>query len=83
MLSMKEEMEKIRGVKYLFVTALHIKEHPTHQNLDQAIDFVHNVGAENAWFLHMSHRMGLHAEMDRTLPDGMHLAYDGMKIDLL
>lgn len=79
----REEFEKIRGVKYLFITALHIKEHPTHQNLAQAIEFVREAGAENAWFLHMSHRIGLHAEMDATLPEGMHLAYDGMKIDLL
>lgn len=77
----QDELDKIQGIKNLFVTALHIKEHPTHQNLEQAIDFAHSIQAENTWFLHMSHRMGLHAEMDKSLPKGFHLAYDGLQIN--
>lgn len=78
----REEMDKIMGIKYLFVTALHMKEHPTHQNLEQAIGFVRDVHAENAWFLHMSHRIGFHSETDATLPCGMHLAFDGLQINI-
>lgn len=78
----QDELDKLQGIKNLFVTALHIKEHPTHQNLEQAIQFARDVHAQNTWFLHMSHRMGLHAEMDKALPEGIHLAYDGMQMEI-
>ncbi|MGYP000525618137 len=28
----------------------------------------------------MSHDMGLHAEVERKLPENIHLAYDGLEI---
>ena len=29
----------------------------------------------------MSHQMGLHAEVEKLLPEHVHLAYDGLVID--
>jgi phosphoribosyl 1,2-cyclic phosphate phosphodiesterase len=30
----------------------------------------------------MSHRLGLHGEIDKELPEGIKLAYDGLEIEI-
>jgi len=75
------QVELIRGSKVLVVNALHTKEHPTHQNLRQAVLFSERIGAEQTWFVHMSHRVGLHDFVDARLGGRMHLAYDGLEIE--
>ena len=34
-----------------------------------------------AYFTHMSHQMGLHAEIESELPEGIHLAWDGLTLE--
>ena len=75
------EFEKLRGTKYLVVNALHHKEHRTHLNFREALDFVARVAPEQAWFTHMSHRMGLAQMMATQLPPGVALGYDGLEIE--
>ncbi len=75
------ELDKVRSSKYLIVNALHHNTHPTHMNLEEALTFAETIAAEQTWFTHMSHRMGLAAEVEPTLPPNVHLAFDGMKID--
>ena len=72
----------LKEVDTLIVNALRFTTHPTHQSISEAIDFARKVGARVTYFIHMSHQAGLHAETDRNLPEGMHLAYDGMQIEL-
>lgn len=74
------EKEKIRGSKYLVVNALHHKEHHSHLNLQEALEFVREIAPEQAFLTHMSHRMGLHEEVNSSLPTGVSLAYDGLQI---
>lgn len=77
-----EEFRKLRGLRYLVINALHHKEHHSHLNLEQALEFTQRVGAEYTYFTHISHRMGLHAEVDDQLPEGVHLAYDGLRVEV-
>ncbi len=76
------EVEKLRGVEVLVVNALGHREHISHFNLAQAIDLARRVGAPRTFLTHMSHRMGLYADIDPTLPEGVHLAYDGLTIKI-
>lgn len=76
------QVDLIKGVDTLIVNALHTKEHPTHQNLQQAIFFAERVGARRTFFIHMSHRIGFHAWINARLPQGMALAHDGLTITL-
>jgi phosphoribosyl 1,2-cyclic phosphate phosphodiesterase len=76
------EVEKLLGVETLVVNALGHKEHISHFNLEQALELSRRVGARATWLTHIAHRMGLYADIDPTLPPGVHLAYDGLTIEI-
>lgn len=75
-------MEKLRGLDTLVINALRIKEHPTHMNLHDCMSVINEVKPKRAYLTHLSHDMGLHAEVSRMLPEGVTIATDGLSIDL-
>lgn len=82
MLSMPEESyEQLDGIEILIINALRLKAHPTHQTLDDALAVVKRLHPKVTYLMHMSHHMGLHAEIQRRLPDTVFLAYDGLEIE--
>ncbi|MEJ0101835.1 MAG: MBL fold metallo-hydrolase [Bacteroidota bacterium] len=76
------EKEKIRGSEVVVLNALRKQAHISHFTLGEAIDLVNELGVPTAYFTHLSHQMGLHEEIEHELPDGMHLAYDGLQLDI-
>jgi phosphoribosyl 1,2-cyclic phosphate phosphodiesterase len=77
-----EEMEKIRGSKILVVNALRPQLHHSHFTLQQALEVVGEIKPEQAYFTHISHLLGKHEAVQATLPDGVFLAYDGLKVSV-
>jgi len=75
------EFKKLEGVKYLIVTALHHHKHPTHMNLEESLAFVEKLAPERAWLMHVSHQMGLAAELNPKLPERVKLAHDGLVVE--
>jgi phosphoribosyl 1,2-cyclic phosphate phosphodiesterase len=75
------ELEKIKGSKILVLNALQKTEHISHFTLSQALEIIDLVQPEKAYLTHISHRMGLHTEVSKELPQNVFLAYDGLKID--
>ncbi len=69
----------LEGTKTLVLDMLRFRHHPTHLNLDQAIEIADRVDAKQTYFTHMTHCIG-HGEVDATLPAKMNLAYDGLSI---
>ncbi len=76
------EIEKISGTKVLVVNALQQAPHISHFTLDEAIAFAQRIGASQTYFTHISHKLGLHEEVERELPKGISLAYDGLVLDM-
>ena len=76
------EKEKIRGSKVMVVNALRKEKHISHYNLHEAIQLVHELEIPEAYFTHISHQLGRHQEVESRLPPGMHLAYDGLMLNL-
>jgi phosphoribosyl 1,2-cyclic phosphate phosphodiesterase len=74
-----ESWKHLRGLKTLVLDALRHRHHPTHFTLGQAVSVAHEVGAEQTYFVHMAHDLP-HARTDADLPEGMHLAYDGLTL---
>ncbi len=74
------EKEKIKGSKILVLNTLRKQKHISHFTLGEAIDIVNELQIPEAWFTHLSHQMGTHAETESELPDEMRIAYDGLKL---
>lgn len=78
----EEEKEKIKGSDVLVLNALRILPHPAHFTLHQAIDLALELKAGTTYFTHISHLLGTHEEIEKDLPPGIFLAYDGLKIEV-
>lgn len=78
----EEEIEKLTGLDVLIVSALHHKAHHSHMNLEEALDLIGRLGPKQAYLTHISHHMGLHSDIDKQLPPGVNLGYDGLLIEI-
>ncbi len=78
----EEELKKLTHTKVLVVNALRHKPHHSHFNLEEALSFIKRINPEKAYLTHISHLLGFHQEVEKTLPKNVHLAYDNLKIDL-
>jgi len=77
-----EEKEKIRGSKIFVVNVLRKQSHISHFSLGEAIDLVQELEIPVVYFTHISHQLGLHQAIEAELPDNIHLAYDGLVINV-
>ena len=77
-----EELEKIKGSKVVVVNALRIEPHISHFNLEEALAFIDLIQPEKAYLTHISHLLGFHDEIEKSLPSNVHLAYDNLTITI-
>ena len=75
------EKEKIKGSEVLVINALRKEKHISHYNLEEAIALVQELDVPEAYFTHISHQLGRHAEVEKGLPSGTHLGYDGLVLE--
>ena len=77
------EIEKLRGVEVLVINALrYSKPHKTHQTVLEALEIVDKLKPREVYFTHLMHHIGLHAKIEKCLPPGVHLAYDGLEVEI-
>ncbi len=76
------ELEKVYGSKILVLDALQRLPHISHFTLDQAVTLAKRVGADRTYLVHISHKLGLHREVEKELPGNIRLGYDGLQINL-
>lgn len=77
-----EEIAKLDGVNTLVINALRWEKHSSHFSVDEAVEIIKRIVPKRAYLTHMSHRIGLHSELETRLPQGIYPAYDGLKIDI-
>lgn len=78
----QKTINRIKGVDTLVINALRIKEHLSHFNLDQALEIVNAINPRITYLTHLSHQMGFHEEVEKTLPKNVKIAYDGLTITI-
>jgi phosphoribosyl 1,2-cyclic phosphate phosphodiesterase len=78
----ENEREKIKGSEVLVLNALRKEKHISHFTLSEALVVVNQLNIPVAYFTHMSHQIGKHADVNEMLPANMQLAWDGLQIHL-
>jgi phosphoribosyl 1,2-cyclic phosphate phosphodiesterase len=73
-----EEREKINNSEIIVLNALRREPHIAHFNLEEAVQMAKELGVPKAYFTHISHQLGRHSDINKELPAGMELAYDGL-----
>ena len=71
----------LQGLDVLILDCLRLSPHATHLSLDEAIETARLVAAGRTLFTHLSHQLE-HEDTNQGLPQGMELAYDGLRISL-
>ncbi len=77
----EETAERLEGLQLLVIDALRRKPHRSHFSVEQALGQIERLRPRRALLTHLSHELD-HAELERELPDGVGVAYDGMVIEL-
>ncbi len=74
-------VQSLRGVPVLVLDALRPRPHPTHLTIEQAVAVAGRVEAGLTLLTHISHETE-HASVEKTLPAGVRLAWDGMRVEI-
>jgi phosphoribosyl 1,2-cyclic phosphate phosphodiesterase len=77
-----ESKALLQGLDVLIVDALRHKPHPTHFSLEEAVEAARELAPKQTYFTHMSHDIE-HEAVNASLPAGMQLAYDGLRLPLV
>ena len=77
-----KELNKIYNLDTLVLNALRFEPHPTHLNIDEAIQIINKIKPNKTYLTHISHNMGFHDEVSKKLPENVYLSYDGLEIDV-
>ncbi|MEP7263761.1 MAG: MBL fold metallo-hydrolase [Bacteroidota bacterium] len=75
------ELKKIAGTEVLVLNALRKEEHVSHLTLNEAIAISGKINPVKTYFTHISHQLGTTATINRELPTGMELAFDGLVLE--
>jgi len=75
------QREMARGSDLVVLDALRPEPHPSHMNIEEAIETALDIGAPQTYFTHLTHTVQ-HKVYERTLPPGIALAHDGLRVEL-
>jgi phosphoribosyl 1,2-cyclic phosphate phosphodiesterase len=76
-----ESISRLEGLDVLVLDALRYRPHSTHFSLGEAMKVAERLRPRRTIFTHMSHDLE-HESTSASLPAGMELGYDGMRIPL-
>lgn len=73
-----EELDKLKGVKYLILDCLREKPHISHLNLEEAIELVDVIQPKQTYLTHISHLFDTHENIENKLPKSVSPGFDGL-----
>ncbi len=71
----------LEGVDVLVLDAVRLEPHPNHFHFDKAIEVALKIGARQTYLTHLGHDYD-HDRTEANLPQGISLAFDGLRIPL-
>ncbi|MBL4939092.1 MAG: MBL fold metallo-hydrolase [Lutibacter sp.] len=78
----KSEKLKLKNLDVLIINAVRHKPHHSHLNLEEALSLIQELKPKKAYLTHLSHYLGFHSELEKTLPENVFLAYDELVIEV-
>ena len=75
-------LKHLLNCKVIVLNALRKEKHVSHYNMEQAVRVLEFLRPEKAYLTHISHLLGFHKEVEKELPDFIHLAYDGLRLEI-
>ncbi len=76
-----EAVELARHADVVVLDGLRPQEHPTHMSINEALAAAATLKGGQTFLTHMAHTVD-HATVEATLPAGVKLAYDGLRVRL-
>jgi phosphoribosyl 1,2-cyclic phosphate phosphodiesterase len=76
------EMEKLKGLDVLVITALRKEKHISHFSLAESLEVIAKLQPKKAYLTHVSHLLGSHESVSKELPDHVSIATDNLKIHI-
>ena len=79
-----KSIEQVKNLDVLILSALwkNYDSHPSHLNLEEAIEMSTELNPETCYFNHITHHMGLHKDTSKEIPENCFLAYDQLVLEL-
>ena len=78
----QQARDLLLGIEVLVINALWWgNPHPTHFNVEEAIEVSADLGVAKTYLTHLTHRLD-YQELSQRLPAGVYAAYDGLTVEL-
>ncbi len=77
----EETWPLLEGLDVLVLDALQSRPHPTHFCVEESLAVIEKLRPRQAYLTHICHDLG-HEKTEADLPDGVALAFDGLRIPL-
>jgi phosphoribosyl 1,2-cyclic phosphate phosphodiesterase len=74
-------IKNVENIPCLVLNALRHKPHFAHFSVEQALEQIERINPSQAFLTHISHQLD-HAEVEKSLPTHVRLAYDGLSLEL-
>jgi phosphoribosyl 1,2-cyclic phosphate phosphodiesterase len=74
-------IDLLQDLEVLILGVIRYEPHPTHMNVEQALDLARRLKAKRTYFTHISHLLE-HEAVSKALPEGVFLAYDGLTVQV-
>lgn len=74
-------LEKIMGSDILVLNGLQHQPHYSHFTIAESLEIIEKVKPSKAFLTHLSHKPGLHADIEASLPENVFPAFDGLTLE--
>jgi phosphoribosyl 1,2-cyclic phosphate phosphodiesterase len=77
----ENELDKLKGVKVLAVSATTKHQHIKHMSISEVLELIGKISPQRAYLTHMNHTFD-YFEIKKEIPENVFPAYDGLRIEV-
>ncbi len=77
----QKTVDRLVGVDVMILDALRYRPHPSHICVEESLALLDQIRAKRSYLIHLCHDVD-HAELAASLPPGVSVSYDGLRVGL-